>query len=745
MMHRDKEVLGMAKGPPCPQCGHENDTGQSFCGYCGNKLVLTCDACGATAPVGFRFCGSCGAQLQLLSNDRPSGEERRVVSVIFVDLVGFTSRAERLDPEDVRAMLTPYYASLRQQIEAFGGRVEKFIGDAVMGLFGAPVAHGDDPERAVRVALRILEEVGRMNAAEPGRDLEVRIGVNTGEAIVGPNALTDEGLGMVAGDVVNTAARLQAAAPASSILVGEETYRCTCFTIDYEPVDPLTPKGKELPVAAWRALEASRPPGERVASDIPMVGREHELATLTGAWRRVVEERQPHLVTIFGVSGVGKSRLAAEFVKAVRETGARVVLGRSLPYGESGAYGAFAQQVKQVAGVFDGDPPAALVEKLRWALEELVGRKSADEVAAHIAMLLGLPTQEWSPTEEVYDRHALFFSARRFVEALGSAQPTILVFQDLHWADSSLLDLIEQLSARVEKAPLLLLALSRPELQASRPRWGAGIQASVALPLEPLDEESSRELAARLLARGSADRAAEMAAEICSVAEGNPLFIEELAASVAEQHSRADELPTSIRGIIAARLDAVPAPERAVLLDAAVVGRIFWDGALAQLGRHNGELPELLDSLEGRDLIRREAGSRFRGQQQYRFKHALIREVAYATLPRAKRREAHAAVAAFLEEMHGEHESPAALGQHWLEAGDRARAANYFAGAAEQASRGWAKDEAVAFYKQALELVTEEDEERRRELRRKLAVAHMMVCHLPFVERTAAARGRAAT
>jgi predicted ATPase len=474
-----------------------------------------------------------------------------------------------------------------------------------------------------------------------------------------------------------------------------------------------------------------------------MVGREHELATLNGVWRRVVEDRQPHLVTIFGVAGVGKSRLAVEFVKAVRETGARVLLGRSLPYGESGAYGAFAQQVKQLAGVFDGDPPAAAVEKLRLALEKLVEPEGAEEVAAHIAMLLGVPTRDWSPIEEVSDRHVLFFSARRFVEALGTAQPTILVFQDLHWADSSLLDLIEQLSARVNKTPLLLLALTRPELQAGRPSWGAGIQASVALPLEPLDEESSRELAARLLTRSSAGGAEQMAAEICNVAEGNPLFIEELAASVAEQPSPEGELPTSIRGIIAARLDAIPAPERAVLLDASVVGRIFWDGALTQLGQQDGELPELLDSLEGRDLIRREAGSRFRGQQQYRFKHALIREVAYATLPRAKRREAHAAVAAFLEEVHGEHESPAALAQHWLEAGDRARAANYFAAAAEQASRGWAKEEAVAFYRQALALVTEQDEERRRELRRKLAVAQYTVYHLPFMERTAGAQSQA--
>lgn len=257
------------------------------------------------------------------------------------------------------------------------------------------------------------------------------------------------------------------------------------------------------------------------------------------------------------------------------------------------------------------------------------------------------------------------------------------------------------------------------------------MQASVALPLDPLDAEHSRELAGRLLARASAEDPDQAADEICEVGEGNPLFIEELAASVAERSSSAGgDLPTSIRGIIAARLDAIPAPERLLLMDASVVGRIFWDGALAQLAPREGQLPELLDSLEGRDLVRREPVSRFQGQQQFRFKHALIREVAYATLRRAKRREAHAAIAAFLEEMHAEHESPAALGHHWLEAGDRQRAADYFVAAAEQASRGWAKEEAVELYRQALELVSEEDRERYGRLRLKLAVAQQTLWHV---------------
>jgi predicted ATPase len=311
-----------------------------------------------------------------------------------------------------------------------------------------------------------------------------------------------------------------------------------------------------------------------------------------------------------------------------------------------------------------------------------------------------------------------------------------LVFQDLHWADPSLLDLIELLAARVEKTPLLLLTLARPELHDKRAAWGSGVPASVALPLEPLDEERALELACALMTQGAGDPDDHTVEEIVGAGEGNPLFIEELVASVVERSSPGSgEVPTSIRGIIAARLDAIPALERSMLLDASVVGKIFWNGALAQLEPYANRLQELLDSLEGRDFIRREPRSRFRGQQQFRFKHTLIREVAYATLPRAKRKEAHAAVAAFLEEVHAERDSPGALGHHWREAGDRERAADYFVMAAEQASRGWAKEESVGFYRQALALVREEDRDRYRKLRLKLAVAEQMLYHLPDAQR----------
>ena len=266
----------MAERYSCPHCGHENEGGQRFCGNCGGALALTCGVCGASSPLDFRFCGNCGAELRAPATPQRSGEERRVVTVLFADLVGFTSRAEQLDPEDVRAILTPYYTRLRDEIEAFGGTVEKFIGDAVMGVFGAPVAYGDDPERAVRAALRIRDGIGDLNAVE-GLDLEVRIAVNTGEAIVALGAQARDGEGMVAGDVVNTAARLQTAAPVNAILVGEETYRATRATIEYVESEPVAAKGKHAPVVAWRALTAARAPGDRVEKGVAMIGRQNEL------------------------------------------------------------------------------------------------------------------------------------------------------------------------------------------------------------------------------------------------------------------------------------------------------------------------------------------------------------------------------------------------------------------------------------------------------------------------------------
>jgi class 3 adenylate cyclase len=677
--------------------------------------------------VGQRFCGRCGTSLAR-PKQTAAFEERRVVTVLFADLVGFTSRAESLDPEDVRAILSPYYTRLRSELEAFGGAVEKFIGDAVMAVFGAPVAHGDDPERAVRAALAIRDAMVEMNEADPELDLQLRIGVNTGEAIVTfvPGAVSSEG--MVAGDVVNTGARLQSAAPVNGILVGDETYRATHATLRYEETGPIAAKGKQAPVRAWLALGASSPPGERARPVAPLVGRDPELAALRNVWERVVNERRPHLVTLFGAPGIGKSRLADEFGSVLGPDVARIFKGRSLPYGAGMGYDAFAQHVKQFAGIFDTDTATVALERLHAAVAKLVEDEEAADTAAHLALLLGLHE------EEVADRRMLFFSARRLVEELAREHPLVLVFEDIHWAESGLLDLLEHLASLLRDVPVLLLTLSRPDLLEARPGWAGGLPSYTALALEPLSEEAARDLALRLLPESSAGDVDRLAV----TSDGNPLFIEELAASLAENATSVEgELPTSVRSIVSARLDALPRAERSLLLDASPIGKVFWVGALQHISANGDSVHDVLDALEHRDFLRREPVSRIEGDIQYSFKHVLIREIAYATLPRARRRERHAAVASFLEGIVGDRiaEWAPVLAIHWLNAGDPGRAVDYFLLAAEQAGRGWAKEEAVEFYRRALELIPEDDAERRRSVMVKLAIADQAVYHLADAER----------
>jgi class 3 adenylate cyclase len=680
--------------------------------------VITCANCGQDNPPGARFCNGCGSPLE----ERTGGldEERKVVTVLFADLVGFTARAEQLDPEDVRAILTPYFARVRREIEAYGGTVEKFIGDAVMAVFGAPLAHGDDPERAVRAALAIRAAVEEMNARDGELDLRVRMAVNTGEALVSVTATGGEG--MVAGDVVNTASRLQEAAPVNGILVGEETYRATRLVMQYDDAEPVVAKGKQDPVPVWIAMSATKDPGERAPGRVPMLGRASELSVLQGIWERVVSGRRPQLVTLFGPAGIGKTRLTTEFGRLAADEGARVIRGRSLPYGEVIPYGAFVTQVKQIARIFDTDEAEVACAKLNDAVSELLGA-DAGETSAHVAMLIGVGEGSAG------DRQSLFFSARRLVEALAAERPTVLVFEDIHWADAGMLDLLEVLASRIRDVPLLLLAPARPELLERRPAWGGGLPGYTALPIEALSQEHARELAQQLLDLSRRDQ--RDAAAVSAAGEGNPLFIEELAASIAEETTAtSSELPTSIRAIVSARLDALPPEERAVLLDAAVVGKVFWVQALESMA--SGALPlfELLDSLEGRDLVRRESVSRLRGDQQFSFKHDLIRDIAYATLPRPQRRKRHAQVAAFLEETTSEIPAAAsAVAHHWREAGDNERAVAAFVVAGDQAGRGWAKHEAAGFYADALELLPDGDSPERRDITRRRALALTALFH----------------
>jgi class 3 adenylate cyclase len=698
--------------------------------------VQICPSCGEENSERARFCQACAAPLGVAAEP---ALERKVVTVLFVDLVDFTARAERLDPEDVQALLARYHDRVRAEIERFGGLVEKFVGDAVVGIFGAPAAHGDDPERGVRAAFAVRDALDELNEAEPGLDLRARFAINTGEALVSLGANPAKGEAMVAGDVINTAARLQAAAPVQGILVGEETYASTRVVIDYRRAEPVAAKGKAHPVPAWAAVGVLAPVGQRSFSGVALIGRGTELGVLRGIWEGTVDESRPHLVTVFGSTGVGKSRLAYELGQRVEATGGRVLLGRSVAYGESGPYGAFAQQVKQIARIFDNDPLTSSRERLREAIAELSGQDDAGETVRHLCLLVGLGSEGSAP-----DQETIFYAARLLVEGVAARQPAMLVFEDIHWSDPSLLDLIEFLAGRACDVPLLILTLARPELLATRPSWAGGLPAYTALRLEPLSDHDAVELSRRLLSRAPADDGAgddDGAARIAATAEGNPLFIEELAASLSERATPGGaQMPTSIRGIVGARLDALPTGERDVLLDAAVAGKVFWRGLLVALRPDRQDLSDLLGRLEQRDLIRRDRASRIQGERQYTFKHQLIRDVAYQTLPRAERQRRHAATARFLEGAAPEiGDSVAALAHHWREAGDHERAIRYLLAAAEQAGQGWAKARARELYREAFALVPAEDLDLRRDVARRLAVAEAAAWHLPDVERM---RGR---
>ena len=664
--------------------------------------MLKCSNCGQENPEGARFCLACGQPLEAAA--AAGRDERRIVSVVFVDLVGFTSRSESLDPEDVQAFLAPYHDFVRREFESFSGVVEKFIGDAIVAVFGAPTAYGDDAERAVRAALAVRDGVD---------DVQVRIAVNTGEALVSLGARPELGEAMVAGDVVNTASRLQSAAPVGGVIVGSETYATTRDAIEYEAAAPVDAKGKAEPVEAWLAVRALHAAGERRQSD-DLVGRARELEVLRGTWERVAGESVPHLVTVLGPAGIGKTRLAQEFEEIVAELGGRSVRGRSLPYRESSAYFAFSTQVKQLCGIFESDSPEVGLQKLRERVPD-------ENVARHLAILLGL-----DPEGSVEDREELFFSVRVFIESVAREQPTMLVLEDIHWADRGLLDLVELLAARLRDLPVLILTLARPELLDARPAWGGGLPAYSAMPLSPLSSAEAEQLAQLRLGQSM-----EAASKLADTAGGNPLFIEQLAATMAESSAAGGSMPTTIRGILAARLDALPAEERALLLDAAVVGKTFWRGALERIAGGTDGLSGLLGALERRDLILRDTGSIIEGEQQFGFKHVLIRDVAYELLPRADRRKRHARVAEFFEESTAElGEAAAALARHWRAAGAPERAVPYLIRAGEQAEHGWAKDQAAILYREALDLVPAGDGQ-VADLRRRLAMARAAAVHIP--------------
>jgi class 3 adenylate cyclase len=680
--------------------------------------MTACPNCGREPPPDAAFCPSCGHTLQA---PEPSHEERKLISVLFVDLVGSTAAADQADPEDVRDTLQAFHARSKQEIERFGGTVEKFIGDAVMAVFGAPVAHGDDAERAVRAGLRVIDAIEELNRERSDVSLQLRAAVNTGDAVVSVGTRPESGDPLALGDVVNTASRLQNSAPVGGLIVGEETYRATRNMIRYQALDPIQAKGKRDPVAAWLAIAPVGAPAERPATTAPLVGRARELALLDSLWDRVAAERRPHLVTLVGPTGIGKTRMAAEIRARAEAAGARILTGRCLPYGQT-SFRAFTEQVRAAAGIFESDEVEDASRKLRERISVLDSSSEADETTRLVGALIGLGD---APTEEPLQ---LFFGARRIVELLADEQPTVFVFEDIHWADPPQLDLLEYLAKHVHDVPALFLSLARSELLEVRPGWGSGILSHTAIPLEPLSPIDAASIASYLLSGGGDLSSVE---RLVDVAEGNPLFIEELAASLLDR-GPSDELPTTVRAAIASRIDALPAEPRAALLAASVVGKQFWRGVLRSFDDLDG-VDEALLALEGRDLIRRERASHVQGDAEFSFKHILIREVAYSTLARAERRRRHAEVARYIEDaVAGQTRNLAwVLAHHWREAGEPERSVPYLIEAAALADEQLAFHHALELYGSALELLAEDDP-RRQDLTVKRLVSFTRLSHAVY-------------
>jgi class 3 adenylate cyclase/tetratricopeptide (TPR) repeat protein len=667
---------------------------------------MRCPNCGQQNPEEARFCFLCGTAFEAT----PAREERKVVTVLFADLVGFTSRAERMDPEDVRALLAPYHQRLRSELERFSGTVEKFIGDAVVALFGAPVAHEDDPERAVRAALAIRDWVREQEA-----ELQLRIAVNTGEALIALGARPEAGEGMASGDVVNTTARLQSAAPVNGILVGEATWRATRDRIDYAEHEPVSAKGKAAPIVVWEAVHAKSRLGmdleQRVVT--PLVGRERELAVLFDAFDRVVRQREPQLVTLVGVPGIGKSRLVAELFQRIEQMPdiIRWRQGRALPYGGGVSFWALGEMVKAQAGINENDTSETAAEKLSASVDEVVDEHELAWVQRHLEALLSLAE------EGMVDRQESFAAWRRYLEGLADQRPLVLVFEDLHWADDGMLDFVDHLAEWASGVPLLVLASARPELLDRRPGWGGGKLNAVTLALAPLDDtEAARVIAAVL------DRAvlpAETQATLLERAGGNPLYAEQFAQLFLEQGA-ADgvSVPENVQATIAARLDALPENEKRLLQDAAVLGKVFWSGGLGK------DVEPELHALERKAFIRRERRSAVAGEAEYAFRHVLVREVAYGQIPRPARADKHVAAAQWVESLGRPDDHAELLAHHYATAlelaravgndtptlAERARLALRHAGDRAAALSSYAV--AADFYRSALELWPEEAPDR---------------------------------
>ena len=662
-----------------------------------------CVHCGESNPPEARLCWSCGTVLP--AADRPGGEERRVVTVLFVDLVDFTGISTRLDPEDLRRVQAPYFRRVRAELERFGGHVEKYIGDAVMALFGAPVAYGDDAQRAVLAAFAIRRAIGELNDEED-LDLKVRVAVNTGEAFVDLSARADAGEGMAAGDVVVTAFRLQQAAPVGEIVVGEATYRATQRAIEYAELAPVAAKGKPEPLPAWRAVAVDDPARRPAAR---LVGRGHELSQL----RSLVGSDDlgaPQLVTLVGGAGVGKSRLLWELRQSLEDDSEEVVWrqGRCLGYGSGISFSAFAELVKSHAEILESDAPETVEGKLSSTVASLVQDAAArDWTEAYLRPLVGLEGAERLSGDR---RGEAFAAWRRFVEGIASRSRVVLAFEDLQWADDGLLDFIEHLH-RWTGLPLTIVCTARPELSERRPMWPGVVQ------IEPLSAEDTTALVDDLL--GTMALGPELRDELLVRAAGNPLYAEEFVRMFQERRSdEGVQLPETVQALISGRLDTLHPEAKEILRDAAVVGHGFWVGALAHVGgRQKEQIERRLGELQWKELVRPHPRSAVAEESQYTFWHVLVRDVAYAQIPRAARAEKHRLTAEWIESLApGRGDLTELLAHHYTSAleyarlarqettglVDRARIALRDAG--EHALTVYAYPAAARFFRDALEL-----------------------------------------
>ena len=572
----------------CEHCGAENPTGQRFCGSCGSALSQSCAACGAVNPAGQRFCGECGAPLGTALAPAAAtvpAAERKLVSVLFADLVGFTTLSESRDAEEVRELLSRYFDQCRRLIELYGGTVEKFIGDAVMAVWGTPVATEDDAERAVRAALDLVAAVSALGEEVGADNLRARAGVLTGEAAV---TLGATGQGMVAGDLVNTASRIQSAAQPGSVLVGDATRRATEQTVVYEDAGSFALKGKEGETQLWRALRVVSGRAGSLKShglEAPFVGRDRELRQIKELFHVSADEKRAQLVSVTGIAGIGKSRLVWEFYKYFDGIEQTIYWhrGRCLAYGEGVAYWALADMVRMRCGIAEDDEPAVALEKLRAALSEhLLDDDDRRFVEPRLAQLLGIGEHD------AREQGDLFAAWRLFFERLSEAYPTVLAFEDMQWADAALLDFVEHLLEWSRDHPIYVVTLARPELAERRPTWGAGQRHFTSLYLEPLGSRAMQELLAGLVP----GLPAALRDQILERAEGVPLYAVETVRMLLDRGLLVEDgpsyrvvgeveslaVPETLQALAAARLDGLAVEERRLVQDASVLGKTFTPG-----------------------------------------------------------------------------------------------------------------------------------------------------------------------